>query len=121
MSKKIIKTAFYGMVLSFLVLPMVVAAAVQTPPSTTLTIAQLYTSAVTLMNYVFTAGLALAIMLMVWGGISYMTAGGDDEKITTAKKRIIWGLVGAAIIIGAWAAVTLISIFLGITAPTLPT
>lgn len=115
MSKKIIKTAFYGMVLSFLVLPMVVAAA--TVPEREFTMTIVYTIFKDVMNWVFGLALLLAVIMIIWGGITYMTAGGDDEKITAAKKRVVWGLVGAAIIIAAWGLIFLVGNIIGITVP----
>lgn len=117
MSKKIIKTAFYGMVLSFLVLPLIVAAQPQVPTGGPTTVANVYDIFLTVMRWVFAFAMVLALIIVVWGGITYMTAGGDEEKVGAAKKRIIWGLVGIIIIIAAWALVTIIARFLGITVP----
>ena len=121
MSKKLIKTAFYGMISSFLTWPMIAIGAEPTPPSGgPTTIEDLYNKFLTIMRWVFGFALALAMIMIVWGGITYMTAGGDEEKVGAAKKRVIWGLVGAAIIIATWAILTIIKNWLGITV-TLPT
>ena len=117
MNRKIIKSDLSGILLVFLGLPVKVFA-LTAIPTNKIDVKTFYNKLVEIMNYAFGAGLAVAIIMMVWGGITYMTAGGDDTKIGTAKKRLIWGLVGAAIIVGAWAAVTLLAGFLGITVPT---
>ncbi len=121
MEQKLIKAAFWGMALSFLVLPLVAMAAMEPVPSTALSLENVYTKFVELMKYVFIFAIVLAVIMMIWGGISYMTASGDDEKIKTAKKRIIWGVIGAAIVIGAWTLVTILARFLGIVPTTLIT
>lgn len=47
------------------------------------------------------------IVLMI-GGIMFLTAYGNDEKITTAKKAITWGIVGLLITIFSYAIVKII-------------
>lgn len=47
--------------------------------------------------YVIGWGLALVVILV--GGIAYMTSAGEEDKITKAKKIITSGLIGAAIIL----------------------
>jgi len=42
-------------------------------------------------------GLAVLIFL-IWGGVSYLTSGGDKARIESARDRIISALVGLAII-----------------------
>jgi len=58
---------------------------------------------VSIANFMIYIGVAVAVIFIIWGGIAYMMAGGDDTKIETAKKRIITGIIGAAIIIGVGA------------------
>ena len=45
----------------------------------------------------------VAVVIMLVGGFEWMTAGGDDEKVGTAKKRIFAGILGLAIILSAYA------------------
>jgi len=47
------------------------------------------------------AGL-LCIIIIIWAGISYATAGGDEEKVGKAKTRLIYGIIGVAVIIGSY-------------------
>jgi len=89
-------------------------AASQTVPDINITSADaLLTKFVQIMNWIFSAALILAVILIIIGGISYMTAGGDETKLGTAKKRVIWGLVGAAIVIAAWGLIALIANYFG--------
>ncbi len=48
------------------------------------------------------AGVAIFIFL-VWGGIDWLTAGEDSEKIKSAQKKITNAVIGLAILLGAWA------------------
>lgn len=43
------------------------------------------------------AGIAAIIMIML-GGFNYITAGGDSNKISTAKNMVIYALVGLVVI-----------------------
>lgn len=48
----------------------------------------------------------LALLSLVAGGLMYILAGGEDEKIGKAKKIIMWSLIGLVIIYGAFAIVS---------------
>ncbi|MEI7741659.1 MAG: hypothetical protein WCJ29_04090 [bacterium] len=45
----------------------------------------------------------LSVIIMLWGGFSWMTSGGEDKKVTAAKQRIIQGIIGLVIILSSWA------------------
>lgn len=45
----------------------------------------------------------VAIVVVLIGGFKYMIAGGSEEKVTEAKKWIISGVIGLAIILSAYA------------------
>ncbi len=60
--------------------------------------------------YVIAGGIALVIILI--GGISYMTAGANEEAIKKAKKIITNGLIGAAIVVCAGFILDLLAEFL---------
>lgn len=45
----------------------------------------------------------IAVVIVLLGGFKYMIAGGNDEKTNEAKKLIISGIIGLAIILSAWA------------------
>lgn len=61
---------------------------------------------VTIANIIRTAlGLLgiVALVIVLWGGVMWMTAGGDENKVATAKKILINGVIGLAIIMSSWA------------------
>ncbi len=41
----------------------------------------------------------ITIFMLVVGGIMYMTAGGDEQKVATAKKVVTWTIVGLGLIL----------------------
>jgi magnesium-transporting ATPase (P-type) len=45
----------------------------------------------------------VAVVIVLIGGFTWMTAGGDEEKVGTAKKYIYSGVIGLAIILSAYA------------------
>lgn len=54
--------------------------------------------------YFQTIVLIIAVIMLVAAGFTWMTAGGDEEKLTKARKMFIWGLVGIAIALFAFIA-----------------
>lgn len=56
----------------------------------------------------------LVFVMLVWGGIQWITSGGDKGKTEEARNRITAALVGLAIVAAAWAVVQLVSYFFGI-------
>ena len=45
----------------------------------------------------------IALGIVLYGGFVYMTAGGDDAKVSTAKKILVNGVIGLTIILSAFA------------------
>ncbi|MCX6778947.1 MAG: pilin [Candidatus Magasanikbacteria bacterium] len=45
----------------------------------------------------------VAVVIILIGGFEWMTAGGNEEKTKDAKKRIMYGVIGLAIILTAYA------------------
>lgn len=45
----------------------------------------------------------ISVIIVLIGGFKYMISGGEDKKVEDAKKLIISGIIGLAIILSAWA------------------
>lgn len=45
--------------------------------------------------------ISLGVIMIIWAGIQYMTAGGSEEKIAKAKKTILYTIIGVAIVLAA--------------------
>jgi len=60
----------------------------------------------------YVAGI-VAVVSIIIAGISYVTAAGSSDKITSARKRIVNSLVGLAIVIVASATVSFIGNAIG--------
>lgn len=53
--------------------------------------------------------------ILVWGGIKWITSGGDKANTETARNQITAALVGLVIVFAAWAILELIQVFFGVT------
>ena len=54
-------------------------------------------------------------VFLVWGGIQWLTSGGDSASTQKARDRITAALVGLAIIAIAYALVTIVGPWFGLT------
>lgn len=50
---------------------------------------------------IITGGLAF-LMYLIWGGIEWITAGGDEQKVKKARSKITQGLIGLAVLAGSY-------------------
>lgn len=41
----------------------------------------------------------IAVIMIIWGAIQYLTAFGNEEKAATGKKIITWALIGLVVIL----------------------
>ena len=48
-------------------------------------------------------GGVLSVVFIIFAGFTFVTAQGSETKIKTAKNSLLFGIIGAAIILGAWA------------------
>lgn len=61
----------------------------------------------------------LATVIFMWGIISYVISGGNADKAQKAKAVILWGIIGMALMLGAWGIVRIICGFFGPDACTI--
>lgn len=66
-----------------------------------------------LVGAVFIAGFLLAFMELLMGGISWITAGGDKQKLETARDKITNAIIGIVIVGAAYAITSLVARFFG--------
>ena len=57
----------------------------------------------TLWQTVITVGGIAFIIYLVWGGIEYLTSGGDKARIDDAQKKITSSVIGVVILISSYA------------------
>jgi len=62
--------------------------------------------AVTIINYVLGFLGLIAVAMIIYGGVSYVTAAGDQTKVDNAKKVIMYAIIGLVIVILSYAIVS---------------
>ena len=64
---------------------------------------------------IFRLGLIAVFVMLLYGGFSYLTAGGNPESNQKAGNVITYAILGLVLMIGAWFILRLIENFTGIT------
>ena len=65
-------------------------------------------AAVTIVQYLMTFLGIIAVIVMLWGGFQWLTAGGNESRVESAKKTIIAGIIGLIVVVAAYAIVTIV-------------
>ncbi|MBI2617939.1 hypothetical protein HYW58_00580 [Candidatus Kaiserbacteria bacterium] len=55
-----------------------------------------------LLQAVIRIGLPIAVLFIVYSGLLFVTAQGNDEKLTKAKDVFFYTVLGTAIFLGSW-------------------
>ncbi len=55
----------------------------------------------------------VAVVIILIAGFKWMTAGGNDDKVSEARKMLFAGIIGLAIILSAWAIARFVLVQLG--------
>ena len=53
--------------------------------------------------------LPILTLFIVYSGFMFVTARGNENKLSEAKKNFMWVILGAILILGAWVLATLIA------------
>jgi len=72
----------------------------------------------TVTNWIFFLMMALAVILIVIGGVVYMTAGGDPEKAGKGKSIIVFAIIGLAIALVARFIPPVVKFIMGVSSST---
>ena len=60
-------------------------------------------------NYILGFIAIIATLVIIWGGVQYLTAGGNEDAVANAKKTISYGVIGMVIAGLAYAMVIVVS------------
>lgn len=71
------------------------------------------TSITTLINYFLGLLGLIAVAFLIYAGVLMVTAGGNDEQVTKARKIIMYAVVGIIIILLSYTIVSFVSLALG--------
>ncbi len=61
-----------------------------------------------LVGIIIRAGIPLVILALIYSGFLFVEAQGNPNKLITAKKTLLWTVVGSAVLLGAWTIVTIL-------------
>lgn len=95
-----------ALVLSAVLLSPVVALAVPAGVPTVSGLSQIVTYIENALWIIF--GL-IAVIMFVVAGITFMTAGGQPDKVATARSAFIWGVAGVVVGILAYSIIAIVS------------
>lgn len=68
----------------------------------------------TIINIFLGAAGILAFIMLLWGGLQWILAGGDKEGTEKARKKITSALIGLALVFSAYALLFLVRAFFGV-------
>ncbi len=59
-------------------------------------------------------GVAIALLVFIWGLVKFIAAAGDDNSIVEGKQRMVWGVVALFLIVTVWGVVALLMSLFGV-------
>ena len=66
-----------------------------------------------IIDWIANIGILIAVGMIIYSGVLFMTAGGRDEELTKAKNTLKWSLVGLAVLLIGRNWISLVSDILG--------
>lgn len=66
-----------------------------------------------ILNVVMLVAALLVFAYMIWGGVEWITSGGDKSKAESARNKLTAAIIGLVIVAASYAVVTLVVQFLG--------
>lgn len=68
-----------------------------------------------IINSLMFVGIVAALIFLIIGGIKWITSNGDKEKLNSARKTIIFSIIGLVVIIFSFFIIQAINQILGVT------
>lgn len=69
-----------------------------------------------ILNILIPILIVLAVVIFIWGVITYVV-GGDEEAKKKGRMRMVWGIVGIAVIVALWGLVRVLTRTFGVDRP----
>ena len=66
-----------------------------------------------LIDIIFTIGIPIAMLFILYGAFLFMTSAGNEQKLNQAKGAIMWAMVGFGLLLAAKGIVVWICGFFG--------
>lgn len=71
--------------------------------------ADLKTTVINIISWVLGILALVAVVMIIYGGFVWLTAGGNEEKVESAKKTIGAAVIGLIVVLLAWAIVIFVA------------
>ena len=55
-----------------------------------------------LLSFILIAAIIISLIYLIWGGIKWITSGGDKGNVETARGHIIAAIIGLVLVFSAW-------------------
>jgi hypothetical protein len=68
----------------------------------------------TVINLLLVAAVLIGLLFLIWGGIDYITSEGQKEKISRARRKIMFALIGIIVAFLAFAAISFVQTLFGV-------
>ena len=66
------------------------------------------------LNFLLGIGIILSLIFLLWGGITWIMSGGEKEKIDSARKTILFSIIGLVTIILSFFIVNFVFTLMGV-------
>jgi hypothetical protein len=60
------------------------------------------------LKWILSVAGALTLLMLITGGVFYITSSGNEQKIETAKKMIIWTILGLMLILASYSIIVVL-------------
>ena len=102
---KIHKVALVSLAIVAVLTPFLVLAATlptPTPPTAgqALTLDEIENLIKRVAQFLIVVSVIIAVIFIIWGGVMYMAARGNEDAVGKAKTTIFNGIIGAAVVLG---------------------
>jgi amino acid transporter len=84
---------------------------IDTPPGFATDVGTLINST---LQFVMVIAALLVFMYLIWGGIEWITSGGDKTKTESARNKITAAVIGLIVVAASFAILQLVLTFLGV-------
>lgn len=71
-----------------------------------------------IIRFILLVAFVLAFIMLLIGGIRWITAGGDEKSVAAARNMITAALIGLVIVLIAYALIRLVELFFGVNVIT---
>lgn len=59
-------------------------------------------------------GIVVCLVVIVWSGLQWASSGGDKNKITQARSRLVWAIIGLLVIMISFFIVSVVGAIFGV-------